>query len=188
MTKTIEPALQAEPALYSQIADAIRGSALEVFSTMLEIDILAGEATVSRMESRECPGVIALLGLTGEWSGSGQLSCGPEFACRIASRMLMAEYETVDGDVLDAFAEIANMVIGNAKNTLEAALGPIGLSTPATVFGEEFRTRIVGNPDRVVLPFSHPEGTLRVEIGLARQQFAPHLYGRHGAGHAALAV
>ena len=36
--------------------------------------------------------------------GTGTISCSAEFACRIASQMLMAEYLAVDGDVLDAVA------------------------------------------------------------------------------------
>jgi chemotaxis protein CheX len=149
----------------ADIGSLIRQAAPEVFTTMLAMDVAAGETVVSRRIQGNHPGgVIALLGLTGEWSGSGQISCEPEFACRIASTMLMAEYETVDEDVLDAFAEVANMIIGNVKNLLEAELGPMGLSTPTIVFGGEFDTRIAGSPERVVVPFSCGNDVLYVQI------------------------
>ena len=112
-------------------------------------------------------GVTTLLGLTGDWVGSGQLSCEPPLACRIASAMLMAEYDAVDDDVLDAIAEVANMIIGNVKNLLEGDLGPMGLSTPAVVFGGEFETRTPGNPDWVLVPFDCSGETLTVQVVLA---------------------
>jgi chemotaxis protein CheX len=81
--------------------------------------------------------------------------------------MLMAEYETIDEDVLDAVAEIANMVVGNIKNLLEEKLGPMGLSTPTIVFGGSFETRVAGSPDRVSMPFTCAEGMMTVQIVLA---------------------
>jgi chemotaxis protein CheX len=156
-----------EAAVYADIGHAISHAVLEVFSTMLGMDVTPGEATISRSEPEFHANVVALLGLTGEWSGSGQISADPLFACRIASQMLMAEYESINEDVLDAVAEIANMVVGNIKNLLEEKLGPMGLSTPTIVFGGSFETRVAGSPDRVSMPFTCAEGMMTVQIVLA---------------------
>ena len=51
--------------------------------------------------------------------------------------MLMAEYLAVDGDVLDAVAEVANMILGNVKTTLERSLGSMGMSIPDGYFWQE---------------------------------------------------
>ena len=75
--------------------------------------------------------------MAGEWTGTGTISCSAEFACRIASQMLMAEYAVVDADVLDAVAEIANMILGNVKTALEKSLGPMGMSIPDGNFWQE---------------------------------------------------
>jgi chemotaxis protein CheX len=156
-------------AVYADIGHAISHAVLEVFSTMLAMDLAPGEATISKSEPEYHTNVVALLGLTGEWSGSGQISVDPLFACRIASQMLMAEYETINEDVLDAVAEIANMVVGNIKNLLEEKLGPMGLSTPTIVFGGSFETRVAGSPDRVCMPFTCAEGMMSVQIVLSRK-------------------
>lgn len=156
-------------AVYEDVGQAIIHAAVEVFSTMLEIDIVAGEPTVSKAEHESHSDVVALLGLTGEWSGSGQISIEGAFACLIASRMLMSDYDSVDGDVLDVIAEIANMVVGNVKNMLEEKLGPMGLSTPSIVFGGSFETRVAGSPPRVTVPFVCSEGSLSVRIALTRK-------------------
>src|SRR5947209_2074570 len=85
----------------------------EVFNTMLAMEIIAGEAYVEKEASPSTEGVVALIGLAGQWVGTASLCCSAPFACRIASQMLMMEANAVDGDVLDAVAEIANMIIGN---------------------------------------------------------------------------
>src|ERR1051326_896157 len=108
-----------------EIAEAIQAATAEVFSTMLGIDITAGETISGETAGCAQSGVVALLGLAGEWIGSGSLSCDPPFACKMASQLLMAEYDTVNEEVLDAVAEVANMIIGNVKTALELKLGPI---------------------------------------------------------------
>ena len=60
-------------------------------------------------------------------------------ACQIAGRLLMAEYEEVDEDVLDAVAEVANMVVGNVKNALEDTLGSLALEHAFRHFRRIFR-------------------------------------------------
>ena len=177
-------------ALPRYIGEAIRRATGEVFSMMLGERVEPGEMTVHKAaqpgqpdpESYH-PGVVAVLGMTGEWAGSGQLSCAPEFACRIASWMLGDEYAVVDEDVLDAVAEVANMIVGNVKNMLEDRLGPMALSTPTIVFGPEFATRIAGNPDRVMVPFRCGGERMAVQVVLAPKHTAGG-EGRHGHGHA----
>ena len=44
-------------------------------------------------------------------------------------------------DVLDAIAEVTNMIIGNVKSALEEKVGAMGLSTPTVIFGRNFQTR-----------------------------------------------
>jgi chemotaxis protein CheX len=134
---------------------------------MLGMDIAAGETIVGKTETCHRSGIVALLGLTGERSGTGQMYCQPGFGCKIASRMLMAEYESVEEDVLDAIAEVANMIVGNIKNMLEPKLGPMGLSTPNIVFGGEFDTRIAGHPDQITVPFTCEEDIMTVQVVLA---------------------
>jgi chemotaxis protein CheX len=105
-----------------EIAEAIRLATQEVFSTMLGLEIAPGD-TASGKTAGCASGVVALLGLAGDWVGSGSLSCDPPFACKLASQLLMAEYDSVNDEVLDAVAEVANMIIGNVKTALEIKLG-----------------------------------------------------------------
>ena len=153
------------PVTHSEIRNHIQTATEEVFSTMLGLEITPGEMTLGHSSSHS--GVTALLGLTGAWTGSGQISCEPALACRIASQFMMSEYSAVDDEVLDALAELANMIIGNVKNLLEDKLGPMGMSTPVIISGGEFETRILGCPAWIVMPFACADGTLVVQVVLS---------------------
>ena len=76
---------------------------------MLGVEIAAGDAQTGRAE-QDHSGVVAVLGLTGEWGGSGEISCDSGLALQMASKLLMADYAAVDEEVLDAVAEVANMI------------------------------------------------------------------------------
>jgi chemotaxis protein CheX len=160
-----------EPITLPEIGCAIRSATEEVFSVMLGMDLVPGVAQMGRTWQGHTgvahSGVVAVLGLTGAWGGSGQLSCESAFAQQIASKLLMSTYDSVDEEVLDAIAEVANMIVGNVKTSLEHTLGPMGLSAPAVFFGGDFATRIVGNPNMVLVPFSHDGGSLTVQIAVA---------------------
>lgn len=153
-----------------RIVQAVAAATGEVFSTMLATEAALGEPYTERMPEVS-DGVVAFIGLAGRWTGTGMVSCAPALACRLASQLLGTEYapggEAVNEDVLDAVAEIANMIIGNAKNVLEEELGPMGMSIPTVIFGRNFTTRSVGQGDWIVVPFDCGGEKLQVRICLA---------------------
>ena len=62
--------------------------------------------------------ISAIIGITGDTSGSIILSFPVALACRIASNMLMEEISTLDKSVEDAIGEIGNIVVGDARRLL----------------------------------------------------------------------
>jgi len=152
------------------IVTAVAKATSEVFSTMLGTEVNLGRPSTERVPNVS-DGVVAFLGLAGRWTGTGMLSCSPNLACRLASQLLMSEYEpgseAVNEEVLDAVAEIANMVIGNVKNILEEELGPMGMSIPTVIFGRNFTTRSVGQGEWTLIPFDCSGERLEVRICLA---------------------
>jgi len=134
---------------------------------MLALEIVNGEAYVETEAAPSSEGVVALIGLAGEWVGTASLSCSAPFACRIASQMLMMDAQSVDGEVLDAVAEVANMIIGNVKTGLEQDLGPIGMSIPTIIFGKNFSARSAGNEEWLTVPFTCEGERIEVKFCLA---------------------
>jgi chemotaxis protein CheX len=150
----------------SELVRAIQTSTEAVFSTMMDLQVTAGEVFVEKEEAVPASGVVSIVGLAGSWLGSGSLSCTAKCACKMASHFLMTEYEAVTEDVLDSVAEITNMIIGNVKTQLEEKLGPMGLSTPTIIYGRNFQTRGARNQEWTVVPFMLGEDRICVQICL----------------------
>ena len=136
-----------------EISAAVQSAAQEVFSTMLQLPLEPGAAHDEVEEPENFDGVVALVGIAGSWSGTGRVACSPQFACRVAGALLMQPYESVNEEVLDAVAEVANMIIGNVKTIFEEKLGPLALSVPTVIFGRNYRTHSAGIPKWTVMPF-----------------------------------
>jgi chemotaxis protein CheX len=153
------------------IVAAIRASTNEVFSTMLSMEIASDEIMEPQaVAAAPASGMIALIGLAGPWSGTGSVACTAEFACKLSSQFLMADYPAVNEDVLDAVAEITNMIIGNVKTALEQKVGEMGLSTPTVIFGRNFQTRGARTHEWTGVRFSSGEHELHVQMCLAPNQ------------------
>ena len=116
----------AAPIAQSELVEAIRTATHEVFSMMLNLELTPGEVFVEKEEPAPASGVVSLIGLAGPWVGSGSLSCTAEFACKIASHLLDTEYPSMNEDVLDAVAEVTNMIIGNVKTCVGGPSGSNG--------------------------------------------------------------
>jgi chemotaxis protein CheX len=149
------------------LAQAIRSATDEVFTTMLNLTVTPGEVFVEKEEAVPSSGVVSLIGLAGPWVGTGSLACSADCAVKIASALLMAPYSAIDEDVLDAVAEVTNMIIGNVKTLLEGRLGAMGLSTPTVIYGRNFQTRSSGNQEWTVVPFDLGEERMCVQVCIA---------------------
>lgn len=137
-----------------EIVAIIQEATGAVFSTMLNLPAEARPARQEAGEPAPVDGVVALVGIAGAWTGTGRIYCSPEFACQLAGALLMTEFASVDGEVLDAVAEVANMIIGNLKTCLEQRLGPLGLSVPTVIYGRNYQARTASVPDWTVVPFA----------------------------------
>ncbi len=149
------------------LVQAIRSATEEVFTTMLNLRVTPGDVFVEKEEAVPSSGVVSLIGLAGSWVGSGSLACSADFAAKIASALLMTTYDAIDEDVLDAVAEVTNMIIGNVKTALESRLGAMGLSTPTVIYGRNFQTRSSGNQEWTVVPFLLGEDRMCVQVCIA---------------------
>ena len=157
----------------------------EAFATMLNVTLDPGEildASAAPEASLPEPneGVVSFIGLAGAWAGTGTIMCSAALACRICSQMLMTEAKSVDEEVLDAIAELTNIVIGSVKNDLEKELGPLGLSIPSVIFGRNFKTKSSAHAQWVVERFQWDGENFLVKLCLApnEKQAAPHTIGQ----------
>ncbi len=156
-----------QPLSQEELVQAIRGATDEVFTTMLNLSVAPGETFVEKEEAVPSSGVVSLIGLAGSWVGTGSLACSAACAAKIASALLMAPCTAIDEDVLDAVAEVTNMIIGNVKTALESRLGAMGLSTPTVIYGSNFQTRSSGSHEWTVVPFALDQDRMCVQVCIA---------------------
>jgi chemotaxis protein CheX len=150
---------------HEHLLTVIQNITSQVFSTMLDLTVVPDAVSVHTEPLIPSNGLVALVGMAGAVSGSGCLCLSRTLACQAASRFLMAEYAEVNDEVLDAVAELSNMIIGGLKTSLEEELGPMGLSLPTIIFGDNYVTRSPSLGERIVVSF-------RCEDGEVSEQFS----------------
>jgi chemotaxis protein CheX len=156
---------------HGRVTDSIRSATRDVFSLMMGLEIQAEAPYEEANSTGNVDGVVALIGLAGQWTGGGILQCDAGLARKFYSSLLAtecpADSDGVTEEVLDAVAEIANMIIGNVKNEIERDLGPIGMGIPSVVYGRNFTTRNAGS-NWIVSPFSCDGGRMLVKFCLTQ--------------------
>ncbi len=155
------------------IVDAVNQSVMHVFSTMLDVCLTPGQASFEDFKSDPDCEIVSFIGLAGAWVGSGSLNCSAAFACRASAALLMTEAPAVNEEVLDAVAELTNMIVGGVKTELELKLGPLGLSIPTVVYGRNFKTKTAAAANWIVVRFRWDRDDLVVKLCLAPRDRNP---------------
>jgi CheY-specific phosphatase CheX len=159
----------------SALVKALCEATTEVFSTMLGLEVSCGKSYTETDARGQSDGIIAVIGLAGEWIGTASMCCTAAMGCRMTSHMLSAEFAEINEEVLDAVSEIANMIVGGFKTKAESYLGPLGLSVPTVIYGLSFSARSAGNKRWIVVPFTCGDDTLKVQVCLTRNRRLPRL-------------
>jgi chemotaxis protein CheX len=108
-------------------------AAREVFELMLGCAL-----TAPKVPSNGAPEITSMVGLAGQLCGLLSITCSQKAATLMASKMLGAELGEADGEVLDAFGEVGNMVAGNFKNKITGLGDGCMLSVPTVVTGTDY--------------------------------------------------
>ena len=145
----------------------VREAAHSVFATMLGVELTDCEPAREEEAPLHGEGIVGLVGLAGDWAGTGAFRCSAAMAMKISGLLLMQDFPSVDQEVLDAIGEITNMVLGNVKTSFEAVLGPMGLSIPTVIYGRNFVTRSVGRSEWTVVPFRLDGEVIEIQVSLA---------------------
>ncbi|MGA2081180.1 MAG: chemotaxis protein CheX [Holophaga sp.] len=140
-------------------------------STLRSLDMMAGiQAEKAGLELKEdlitTYDVSAIIGLTGETSGSIIISMPQQLACRIASNMLMEEIATINKNVEDAIGEIGNIVVGDARRALIQDGHSLNISIPTVVIGAGHKISRSGDVPCIAIPFTTQFGQFEVNVGL----------------------
>lgn len=124
----------------------------EVFETMLFMAIEPGDpVTMPQLaEPVECTAFVAV---SGEINGALGLHTRRGLVESITSTLADSESESV---LIDAWAEVANMVAGNLKTHISSQVDTFELSVPTVIFGQEMKIVNRGAKSsfpRMIIPF-----------------------------------
>ena len=104
----------------------------------------------------------AVVQITGGWKGAVSIDCPHELAQRAAASMFGVEPDAAKPDeIKDALGEIANMIGGNFKSMLPAA---VQLSLPSVVEGTEYDVSVLGSQTLANIGFESEGHPFRVSV------------------------
>jgi len=147
----------------------------QIFQMMLFTDPIPKEP--KETVDKDFSGITAIIGMAGE-NGSSvlYLRCSDESACKLASKMLGAEYTEVNDEVKDAIGEIANMIAGNLKAVLSDFGVELELSIPTLISGEKYETKLGEDEGedvhRLAVPFEFDGGEMEVILIISSEMIA----------------
>ena len=102
-------------------------------------------------------GVVSFIGLAGSWAGTGSVSCSPALACRICAQMLMCESSGRERGSSGHRRRADQYDHWQRQDRIGKHLGPLGLSIPTVVYGQNFKTKSAGNAEWIVVRFHWDE-------------------------------
>lgn len=149
------------------IREKIIDAVIEIFSSMVMMDISVGEAEVN--ESGKLHNTITgLIGLAGTHKGVLAIHIPHPVALAITSSFLGIEVNEINEDVEDAVGELANMLGGNVKTVLTENGRDIELSLPSTISGASYNFQPSKDVQKVVVRFSTAHGPFLAELQLEK--------------------
>jgi len=125
----------------------------DTFKVMMSTEITTHSPKM-KTDAKAHGEITAMIGMTGtvekdgkqqDFNGLIALSFNKPTYLKIASAMLMQEFTDYHEDMEDTGAEIANIVMGNAKKVLVTQGYKIGLSTPTSIKGVDHQIKYPAN-------------------------------------------
>lgn len=142
-----------------------------VFTTMLDMQpqrLPLKLSSKSKAEDPSSESLTSIIGISGQIHGVVALRFPPETVMNFAQRLLATEFDTVNEEVIDAAAELANMVAGNAKAQFDFD-PPLELGLPTVVQGSGYRLKYPSGSTWLQVPFKSEGGTFLMEVSYADQ-------------------
>jgi chemotaxis protein CheX len=150
-------------------ANVVKDVIVNTFSMMAGMEAGVGAAYLNDPGGDTRRSISGVIGWVGKFTGTGILDCSPEFACVLSNLMLGTEGSTLNEDALDAVAEMTNMIFGGMKTGLEEHCGPMGLSIPTVIYGNNVGMRSSGGKFMVV-PVQIEKHELKVMMYFAKTE------------------
>ncbi len=145
-------------------------STISTFKTMLGCVLTRGTLYVKNGSQPEHE-VSGVIGLSGKAQGTVVVGLGRAAALRVTEAMLQERPPEINGDVVDAIGELANIIAGGAKSQLEHL--DLSVSLPSVITGRGHCIQFPTKVTPICIPFDSEWGQIAVEVGLSEPHAAP---------------
>ncbi|MCA8974974.1 MAG: response regulator [Planctomycetes bacterium] len=164
-------AKQPSRSIDGDMGHCITKATADVFRTMMNLKVNAGEAQVEKAQMRKAE-VIGSIGVAGFLSGSISLFMPKSLARSASASLLMIEDESelTDEELVDAIGELTNMVGGNIKTELFQKTPLFDISVPSVYIGDDLQRRSVSDDLCFLVPFEVGGVEFSVEFLMVTKQ------------------
>jgi len=138
----------------------------EIFSSMIMLEVSPGEA-FRRGDSKLNDSVSGIVGLAGEVKGMLAIHLPKQTALAVTTAFLGMDVEEIDEDVCDAVGELANMLGGCLKASMDPSGSKIQLSMPSAIHGQEYTIDCLADAELVTVPFTFADNSFMVELQIS---------------------
>lgn len=136
---------------------------LDILTTMAGLTATAGKPYVKKSNVAKGD-VSAIVGVTGDKTGTIALSFSKSCAIALVKGMLGDDIQDILQDTQDAVGEVTNMVSGQARASLVEMGMTLQGSTPTVIVGEGHLIRHISANPVVAIPFTTDHGDFLLEF------------------------
>jgi len=151
----------------NDIIKAVSGSVVELFDTMLSMEITAVEEAPEALDDNQIT-LVGFVSLAGKVNGSVNIRVSQVMAREMAAGMLGMEIEEIESDeeVKDVLREVCNIVAGGLKSNFCDAGLACQISTPSITTGNNFQIQTLHMERYDKFVFVYGAETICVEVAL----------------------
>ncbi len=151
----------------NQLTNYIEKVVNNIFSTMIFIEPISENVIFLQNHKLEIPGkkdISGIIGLGGSLKASIIVHFEKDSAISITSKMLGANYDAINNDVVDAVGEVTNMIAGGIKTELAKEGLELDQGLPIVVTGKDFDTSCVNREKSILMPFNINGSKMYIEF------------------------
>lgn len=149
----------------AEIINPFINAAINVISTMAFTEAKAGKPYLKK-DTTATGDVSSLFGITGEKNGSVSISFDSASILQIVSKMFGEDIDKIDSEVAEAAGELANMISGQARQTLEETGYLFDGAIPSVITGDNHEITHITDGPKIAIPFTTDKGKFTMEICL----------------------
>lgn len=157
------------PVMRADFINALLNATVSVVSMMAEVPAQPGRPYLktNRLSRSDVTGII---GLAGDGGVRGAFAIGFTDSCifHIVSSMLGETFTELNDDIRDAVGELANMVSGAARATLDELDMSFDMAVPTVICAPQHEVTLVTKAPIIAIPFTTEAGEFFTEATLWR--------------------